>query len=645
MLQFFRKFMSSKLGIGITLGFLILIALAFASGDVASSGGFGGVAGGDRVASVGGSRINTSDVERSALNAVENIRREDPSLTVRTFVARNGLEQLLDFMIDRRATLEFGKRHGVHIGNALIDHEIAKIPGLRGVSGEIDVGLYNQLLANQKESDASFRLRLEEDLVARQLLGPASLGATMPGKVLLRYAAMQTEQRQGLIATLPSAAFAPKSPPSDAEISAWYGSHQASYALPERRTIRYVVFDASAIKTNTAPTEAELAARYGREKARFAATNKRKIAQLVLPTEAAAKAVVAEVGAGKSLDAAASAKGLGVAALGSLTREAYALQASSAAADGVFAAPVGKVVGPFKAPLGWIVARVDAKDGSPGKTLEQARAELTKELAQEKLRAALTDYSARIEDEFDNGATLSDVAKELGKTVEKTAPLTADGAVFGQQGKTAPPVLAKLVATAFSMEGEGQAQLAEVEAGKTFVMFDVGAISAAAPPPLAEIKQVVATDVMLSKGATLARDAAKKVEAQVAKGMPLELAVASLGVSLPPIDRVDRNRQEIVAMGRNAPPPLVVLFTTPKGKLKLLAAPRNRGWYVVKVNGVTPGSVAANDPRLINFAQEQAAGLRQEYDGQLRKAMRDEVGVKQNPNALRAVRARLLGSN
>ena len=50
MLTFFRNFFSSKLGIGVTMGFLVLIAVAFAGGDIANTGQFGGVAGGDRVA-------------------------------------------------------------------------------------------------------------------------------------------------------------------------------------------------------------------------------------------------------------------------------------------------------------------------------------------------------------------------------------------------------------------------------------------------------------------------------------------------------------------------------------------------------------------------------------------------------------------
>ena len=44
MLQFFRNFFKSKLGVIITLAFLIVIAIAFGVGDVASNRTFAGVA-------------------------------------------------------------------------------------------------------------------------------------------------------------------------------------------------------------------------------------------------------------------------------------------------------------------------------------------------------------------------------------------------------------------------------------------------------------------------------------------------------------------------------------------------------------------------------------------------------------------------
>ena len=644
MLQMFRKSFGSKLGVGLAMGFLLLLGLAFAAGDIAGNQTFSGANGGDRAATVGKDRVNTVDVERAVSRTVENLRRDQPTATLKDFIAQGGFEQVLRNVIDLSALMEFGKKHGMQVGDRLIDSEIAKLPDVQGPDGKVSDDLYKAFLRQRGLTDAQLRRELGTSLMARQLLTNADIGVNVPATLVQRYAAVVTERRTGQIGLLPSAAFAPKTAPSESELGSWYAANQKDFVRPERRVIRYAVFTDAVLKTVPAPTDAEVAAAYNANKARFEASESRKVSQLILPTEAAAKAALAET-AGKSLEAVASAKGLSVAALAPLTKSALAVQSSQAAANAAFGAAKGKVIGPIKAPLGWVLLRVDAIDSKAGKTLDQARAELLPELVAQKRRAALTDFSARIEEEFDNGANLTDVAKELGLTLAETAPLLSDGQVFGQAGKTAPAELARVLQTAFAMESEGQPQLAEVEPGKQFLVFDVAQIQPSAAPPLAEVKQQVVAEFQLAKGAAAARAAALKVEALVKKGSDLGSALASLGLPLPPVDQVNLPREQVQQMGQQTPPPLAMLFALAKGQVKLMGAPRNRGWYVVRVTDVIPGKVEANDPRLPQFEQTVARVAAQEYSQQLRAAMRGEVGVKRNEAAINALKTRLSGGN
>lgn len=643
MLQFFRKSFGSKFGVAIAMGFLLLLGLAFAAGDIAGNQSFGGVAGGDRAATVGKGRVDTSEVERAVSRTVESVRREQPTLTLKDFVNQGGFEQVLRNVIDLNVISQFGQKYGVHVGNRLMDSEIAKIPDVQGPDGKVSDQLYQAFLRQRGLTDAQLRKELGSSLMARQLLSTADLGVAVPGALVTRYAAVVTERRTGQIGLLPSAAFAPKTAPSDSELATWYAANQKDFVRPERRVIRYATFTDAVLKTVPAPTEAEIAAAYNANKAKYEASENRRISQLILPTEAAAKAALAEASA-KSLEAVAAGKGLSVAALAPLGKSALAIQTSQAAADAAFAAPKGKVLGPIKAPLGWVLLRVDTIEGKAGKTLDQARPELLPELAAQKRRAALTDFSARIEEEFDNGSTLSDVAKELGLTLVESASLLSSGQVFGQDGKTAPAELARVLTTAFAMESEGQPQLAEVEPGKQFLVFDVAQIAPAAPPPLAEVKQQAIAEYQLAKGATAARAAALKVEGIVKQGGDLKAALASLGVALPPVDQINLPREQVQAMGQQTPPPLAMLFALAKGKVKLMAAPRNRGWYVVKVTDVIPGQIAPNDPRLPEFQQTISRITAQEYSQQLRAAMSKDVGVKRNASAINALKTRLTGN-
>jgi peptidyl-prolyl cis-trans isomerase D len=443
---------------------------------------------------------------------------------------------------------------------------------------------------------------------------------------------------------LPALAFAPPKPPTEAEMTAWYKSHGQDYLVPERRIIRFAVFDGSAVKQVPVPTEAEIAQVYKANAAKFVATETRTLTQLILPTEAAAKAVLAEVNGGKSLEAAASAKGLSTAKLTKLSRDALSGQASKDVAAAVFGAARGAMVGPARSPLGWYLIRVDAIEGTPQRTLEQVRPEIVAQLSEVKRRQALTDFSARIEEEFDGGAALGDVAKELGLALSQTEPVTADGQVFGKPGTTAPAVLAKVFQTAFAMEDEGQPQLAEIEPGKTFIIYDVSAIAPAAPAPLAAIAQRVAADVQMSKGTVAAREAAKQVEAMLKKGGDMGAALASLGVPLPPVDKVDLPRQQLQAMGQQIPPPLRLLFMAGKGAVKLLEAPRGRGWYVVRVTNIIPGEIPANAPQLAGLSREMRQVIGQEYADALTAAIRKDVGVERDEAVIKAVQARLKGN-
>ena len=65
MISLIRQFFSSKLGLGLTLGFLGLIAFAFASSDVANTANLGGISAGDNVAVVGDRKIGNVDFFRT----------------------------------------------------------------------------------------------------------------------------------------------------------------------------------------------------------------------------------------------------------------------------------------------------------------------------------------------------------------------------------------------------------------------------------------------------------------------------------------------------------------------------------------------------------------------------------------------------
>lgn len=644
MLQFFRKFLTSKFGAVFALLFLGMIAFAFAASDIAGIN-MTGIGGGDRVAKVGKQPVKATELSQAVTNALENMKQQNPRASMKGFVESGGLEQVLDSMISRIAVSVFGENHGIVASDRLIDSEITKIPAFRGLDGKFSETTFRQMLAQRGISEALVRSDLSQGLVARQILEPAAYGSTVPRELALRYAALLREKRSGAIALLPSPLFAPKTPASDKELADYYAAHRNNFIRPERRVIRYATFGDEALKNLAAPSDAEIADFYNGNKAQYAATETRRLTQLILPTEAAARAVAAEVAKGKTLEAAAVEKGLSASSLAATDKTGLAGSASQAVADAAFAAAQGAIASPARSPIGWHLIHVDGIDRRPERTLDQVRGEIVTQLAAAKRRSALGDLTARLEEEFDKGGNLADAAKELGLTIQQTPALTADGKAYQDPAAPLPPVLGKIAAAAFAMEKENEPQVAEFEPNKTFVIFDVSDIAASAPAPLAEIKQDVLTAYLFDKGSAAAKAAAEKLLAETRKGVPLAQAVAALKLAIPPVQPIDMNRSELTAQGQRPAPPLMLLFSMAKGTTKILPAPGNRGWFVVSLKDIVTPPVAADDP-LVPAAQREIGEIAGgEYADSLRRAIRAEVKVERNDAAVKTLRNQLGGSN
>ncbi|MBS1239375.1 MAG: ppiD [Proteobacteria bacterium] len=643
MLQLFRTFMNSKVGVIITLAVLVIIALAFALGDVMSNGGPGGLSGGDRVAVVGDRKIGSDELEAAARSEFDNFREQNPTATMESFVAAGGLEDTVARMLDRSALSEFGSKYGLRAGGRLVDSEIVKIPAFAGADGKFDEDTYRGILRQRGLTDGQVREDFSSGLFVRQLITPVTVPGSMPQPLVKRYVALLRERRHGEIGLLLSDAFAPKGDPSEAQLNAFYKEHRAAYMRPERRVIRYATFGADTLKTIPQPTEAEIAARYNANSAIYSENEKRRLTQLVVPTDAAARAILAEVAKGKSLDAAAREKGLAVTTVGPIAKDALTSQASSAVAQAAFTTAQGKLSQPARGGLGYYIMRVDAVERSAGRSLAQVRGEIVGQLMIEKRNAAIIDLGARVEEEFDNGSSLADVAKELGLKIESTPDIVGNGAVYGKAGQTAPAVLAPAIKTAFDMD-EGEPQLAEIEAGKTFLIFDVSRVTAASPAPLPEIRDVVVTSWRRAEGDKKAKAAADRVMKLVAKGESVASAMAKEGVTLPPPDKVNMDREQLKQLGQRVPPVLALMFSMAEGTVKRLEAPNDNGWFVVKLDDIEPGKLAANDPLIAAAARDLAPTLGQEYAEQFTHAAGKDVGVERNKEAIAALQKRLKGN-
>lgn len=645
MIQFFRRFFQSKIGITVTLAFLALIAFAFASADVSSTGTFGGVSGGDRVAVVGDEKISTLDLSRATTNAVDSARQQNPTMSMASFLEQDGLERVLEQVLEQSAISGFAEKYGLRAGKNLVNSEIMSIPAFRGADGNFDQDAYLQAVTQRGLSDAIVRDDLRNGLLAKQVLSASGFGASAPDKFALRYASLLKETRQGSIGLLPATSFMPDNDPTDAQLTGFYEENRANFIRPERRSIRYLTFDDKALGDLAAPTDAEIAANYKQNAATYAASEDRTFTQMIVSTQAAANAVRDRVQAGGSLEAAAREAGLQTAKLGPVSLGEFEAQTSAAVAKAAFAAADGAIAAPARSGLGFHVVRVDAITRNAGRTLAQVRAEISRSLAEQKRQTALGDLAASIEEQVDSGSALSDIAAELKVEMQTTKPVIGSGTVYGNPQETIPPVLAPALQTAFQME-EGSPQLAVIpSSGQSFLVFEVSEITPSAAAPLADIREQAVVGWKLSEGSKAAKAAVDRIMKRMSDGATLNAAMAAETQTLPPADAINLSREQLAQAGDQVPAPMALLFSMAQGTTKKLEGPQNAGWFVVRLDKIEAGAVAQDDPLFAQTKIELSQAIQQELGAQLRKAIQNEIGAERNEAAIEAVRKQLAGGN
>lgn len=642
MISFFRRFFSSKIGLPLVLAFLALIAVAFAASDLSSTN-FTGISGGDKMAVVGGRNIPLTDLPVAANTALDQIRAQNPTLTMAEFVTEGGLDEVVRQLIDRYTVGEYGRTYGLRAGENLVNSEILKIPAFQGLTGEFDPKAYAAALQSKGLSDQTFRRDLEDGLIEQQLLRSAVAAPQLPEKIARQYAALVLEKRKGTIALIPSAAFAPTGNPSEAQLAAWYKDNRTDFIRPERRTLRFAVFGSDSLKVNAAPTPAEIAARYKRDAAKYAASEKRAVTTFVVPTQDAAKSLAARVSAGTPIETAAREAGFTATKLEAQDRETMAGSTSFAFAQNVFKAARGAVIEPAQGTLGWYVARLDAIESTPARSLAQATPEITEALAGEKRAAAIADRVSEIEADIDGGTALADVAKANGLTVETTPALLANGQVFGAPDQKIVPQLAQVLQTAFQME-ESEPQLAPV-ADDQFVIFEVAKVEEASAPPLAQVREGAIAGWKRAQGSILAKQATDRIIAKVRGGMTLDAALAAENKPGFQLEPIDLERRELLAQQRGGriAPPLVLMFSMAEGTTKPLEGPSNLGWYVVDLEDISTLPLDKEPELVVQTRQQLGASLSNEYRQQATAAMRKELGVTRNETGIATVRKQLAG--
>lgn len=642
MLTFFRRGVTAKLML-VLLG-LVLLAIVI-TGFGAGGMGLGelGNLRGSGLVTVGGHHITAEELTNGTNRQLDGIRQQQPDIDMASFLRQGGADQVLDRLIGASASQVFGNKYGLVATKEMVDREIAGVPAFQNVAGKFDETLFRRALDDQKMSEAQLRQLVVRQLIQRQLIVPASGSPIVPQNLASQYAGLLLESRSGTAGMVPVAAMPAGAAPTEAEIASAYRSKIARYTIPERRVIRYALFGTDQVAAQVKATDAEIAAAYRDKSALYVARETRDLQKVVLPTEADAAKFAQKVAAGTAFDQAAQQAGFAASDItfADQSREAFAKLSSPAVAAAAFDAAKGAVTKPASTSFGWTIVRVVDTRTVPGKPLEAVRTELAAEIEQRKSQDALTDLASRIDEAISGGSSFDEVIRANRLAVAETPPVTSAGLNPDDPAWKLAPELKPILDPAFAMSPEDSPAVEPVIPNQRFAIVSIGRVVAATAPPLAQIRDRVARDLVADRALARARSVANAIVARINGGMPAAQAFAEARLSLPALQPMTAVRREIASQQGRASAAMAMMFTLRPGKARLMQTPDGAGFLIARLDRIVPGD-ASKDPTLTQGVRSQFAPvLRQEYEIQFENAIRAGLKVKRNEKAIAEAKAQL----
>jgi peptidyl-prolyl cis-trans isomerase D len=295
--------------------------------------------------------------------------------------------------------------------------------------------------------------------------------------------------------------------------------------------------------------------------------------------------------------------------------------------------------------FGWLVAKVDSVKTVGGKSLDQARSEISSKITADKRKSAIEDMVDKIQDAVDSGTNFTDATSQAKLTVTTTPLIAADGTSRSDASFKLPPELAPALKTGFQIEPNDPPEVVTLANNQGYALVSPGQVVPQAPAPLASVHDQVASDWIDSKALDRARTVAAQIESKVEHGTALAQAMKESGAALPPVQPLATRRIQIAMARGPVPAPVKMLFALAQGKSRMFTDPQGRGFFIVKVDKITPGN-ATLQPSLIGQMQgELQQGLSEDYGQEFLAAMRKELGAKRNEAAIQGFKSRLISSS
>ncbi len=369
------------------------------------------------IGSVGDQNISVDAFARELQREMRAIQAQTGQPMTIADARSYGLDQSVVARLTQLAALDHeAEQLGLSVGDENLQREIVRIPAFQGIDGKFDRETYRFALeqANLNETVFEDDLRAES---ARTLVQSAIVsGVEMPETMADTLTDYIAARRSFTWASLGEDSLSEPLPePTEAELQAYYDENGAAFTLPETKQITYVLLTPADVLDDVALDEDAVRRLYDERISEFSQPERRLVERLVYPNEEAASNALAQIEVGgATFESLVQDRGL---ELDDIDMGDVIASDLGDAADEVFSADVGDVVGPLPSDLGPALFRVNGKLDARTTTFEDVEDQLRDELAGDQARRQIEARAEPIEDILAGGATLEEAAEETELTI------------------------------------------------------------------------------------------------------------------------------------------------------------------------------------------------------------------------------------
>ncbi len=575
---------------------------------------------------IGGTSVSVEEVRdrfNRQLAAIQQQtgQRPEPETALRYGLHVRALEDTIQRAILDHAVREFG----LAVSDDEVRATIAQMPAFAGSNGQFDPARYRAWLGNMRLSEAQVVADMRRQIAANQLFGVVRSDALAPKALRDEIFRQEGERRIAETVYVPDAIVVNVAKPSAEQLNAYYEANKTKFQIPEYRSFSYVLLSIDDVMNAVTVTADQVKQEYEARAAEFGTPEKRDVDQVATDSEDKAKAILAAIAGGKSLEDAAKdvlEKPDTVVKLGSVEKKELP---PGTLADGIFAAQTGIVPQPIQSPLGWHVVRINKIEPGKKVAFDEVKGQIEKDL---KMQSA-PDLLIKLVTDFERGLgksqSMTAAAQEFNLKIQTVESVDARGQDASGKQVMVGAAVPEILKTAFDTRESSESQLIDTPKGEFFVVR-TDRVTPARVPALGDVEAKVVEAWQKEEQKKQAEAKTKELVDKVAGGANFEAEAKALGLEMrttKPVSRFEADPGNYLTQAAVAE-----MFKLAAGKIAPVRSAE--GTVVVRLKEVQAVDLVKEKDGLERFGKQLDAMIANDLVAQLVGALRSKYGVTIN---------------